>query len=519
MLKNSDSVEREPWTAQRLSRMLAATSGGHRVIVVANREPFRHERTTTGRIEVIRSASGLVTALEPIVEACAGVWVAHGAGTADRQVVDAYDGVDVPELEPKYRLRRVWLSEHEHHGYYEGFANEGLWPLCHRVDVRPIFRLCDFAMYKIANARFAAAVCDEAGSSEPVVFVQDYHLALAPRIIRGRLPRSTVITFWHVPWPDLTTFEACPCGADLLEGLLGSTVVGFQTVDDCDHFLDAVECLPGADVDREHQTVTFEGRRTLVRAYPISLEHPSRCLRSAPPIDACRTVIRRRLGLRVGTRLIVGVDRLDYTKGLIEKCLALERLLEREPAWRGRVVLAQIAEPSRTSLQAYRELAARTSQVVSRINARFADGDYRPIIWLEAHHEPEDIFQFFRAASICYVGSLHDGMNLVAKEFVAARSDERGVLVLSRHSGAARQLDRAVLADPHDLDDTADRLSEALLMGDLEQSRRMRAMRSVVATFNAYWWAGLMLEDAAQARASEGERPAVARVQADPLSL
>jgi trehalose 6-phosphate synthase len=500
MLKRAESFEGQPWTAERLRRMLAAACGRQRVIVVANREPCRHERTASGRIEAIRSASGLVTALEPIVETCGGVWVAHGSGNADRQVVDTGDGVDIPAAQRAYRLRRVWLSEHEYQGYYEGFANEGLWPLCHRVAVRPIFRLRDFAMYKVANARFASAACDEADSASPLVLVQDYHLALAPRMIRGRLPRSTIVTFWHVPWPDVTRFERCPSAHELLQGLLGSTVVGFQTTDDCDRFLDAVESLPGADVDREQRTVVFGGQHTAVRAYPISIEYPSRWMRSAPPIQSCRTSVRSRLGLNPEALLIAGVDRLDYTKGLVEKCLALERLLEREPAYRGRVVLAQVAEPSRASLPAYRELRAQVWQTVSRINARFADGQYRPIVWLEAHHEPANVFELFRAADICYVGSLHDGMNLVAKEFVAARSDELGVLVLSRFAGAARELDGALIVDPHDLDHTADRLLEALLMRKPEQSKRMRAMRSVLATFNSYWWAGRMIEDAAAIR-------------------
>ena len=280
MLKSAESFEGQPWTAERLRRKLATACGRQRVIVVANREPCRHERTSSGRIEAIRSASGLVTALEPIVETCGGVWVAHGAGNADRQVVDRCDGVDIPAAQPGYRLRRVWLSEHEYPGYYEGFANEGLWPLCHRVAVRPIFRLRELRMYKVANARFASAACDEADSPSPLVLVQDYHLALAPRMIRGRLPRSTIVTFWHVPWPDVTAFERCPCAHELLQGLLGSTVVGFQTTDDCDRFLDAVECLPGADVDRDQRTVVFAGQHTAVRAYPISIEYPSRWMRS-----------------------------------------------------------------------------------------------------------------------------------------------------------------------------------------------------------------------------------------------
>lgn len=499
-----DKDARPVWTAEHLQRSLETLFDGESIVVVANREPFRHEREPAGNIVVRRSAGGLVTALEPLIRACSGVWVAHGAGTADRAVVDWRDGLDVPPGSPRYRLRRVWLNDDEERGYYFGFANEGLWPLCHRVHVQPVFRSADFTMYAAVNARFAEAACNEADTDSPLVLVQDYHFALAPRFIREWLPQSTIVAFWHIPWPHWRDFEICPWGRQLLDGLFGSTVVGFQTALDCRNFAETAERVLGAHVNRRQNVITYKGRRTMVRAYPVSIEWPSRWVADAPTIETCRETVRRQLHLPPDMRLGVGVDRLDYTKGINEKFLAVERLLDSTPEFRERFVFVQIAEPSRERLPAYRGVRSRVVETGDRINRRFGTESYRPVILLEAHHEPADVYRFLRAADLCYVGSLHDGMNLVAKEFVCARDDERGVLVLSGFAGAAGQLTGAVIVNPYAIDDSAEVLANALRMAPAEQGRRMRAMRSVVAEFNTYWWAGQMLQDAARLRAPRG---------------
>ena len=496
------------WTEQRLQTWVKTLFSGQRIIVLANREPFMHQRAADGRVVVSRSGSGLVTALEPIVRACSGVWVAHGAGAADRSVVDARNGVDVPPANPQYRLRRVWLDESEQQGYYYGFANEALWPLCHRVHVQPVFRASDFAAYRAVNARFAGAVRDEAASASPVVLVQDYHFALAPQMIRERLPHSTVVAFWHIPWPAAHDFEICPWAQHLLRGLLGSRIVGFQTPADCRNFLDSVESMLDAHVDRERDIVSCAGRQTLVRAYPVSIEWPLRSAGESESIERCRTAVRRELGLAPGVRLVIGVDRLDYTKGIEEKCLVIERLLESRPELQGRVALVQVAEPSRGCLPAYRDLRARIVKTADRINARFGGQGDRPIVLLERHHEAEEVYRLMRAADVCHVGSLHDGMNLVAKEFVSARDDERGVLLLSRFAGAARQLGDALIINPYAIDETARTLRAALDMSEEEQSRRMRRMRAAVSEFSAYRWAGQMLQDAARLRQEHREQVA-----------
>jgi trehalose 6-phosphate synthase len=469
------------------------------VIVLANRAPFRHERGRDGGVVLERSASGVVTALEPLVSACSGVWVAHGAGSADRDRVDRRDGLNVPPANPRYRLRYVWLQEEEHRGYYYGFANEGLWPLCHRVPVQPVFRPEDYRQYWKANTRFAAAVADEAAGQLPLVLVQDYHFALAPRMLRRAGQVGPIVTFWHIPWPDPRAFRTCPWHRELVDGLLGSDIVGFQTAEDCQRFLQTAASVVDADVDEDDQSVTHRGVRTLVRAYPVGIDRSNRFLREAPGVRACREQVWRDLGLPADVRLGVGVDRLDYTKGIAEKFLAIERLLDVRREVRGRFVFVQVAEPSRDRLPAYRAARAEIVATCARVNGRFGTTEWCPIVLLEAHHEPSEIYRFYRAADLCYVNSLHDGMNLVAKEFVSARDDNRGVLVLSRFAGSAQQLTAALLVDPREPHASADVLARALSMPDAEQAIRMRMMRDVVTEFDAYWWANQLLDVALQA--------------------
>ena len=500
MSRRRDPNPRAFWSAERLRDWVATVYGGESILVLANREPFRHDVAPGGTIEVRRSTGGLVTALEPLMQACSGVWVAHGSGTADRIVVDEHDGLDVPPAKPSYRLRRVWLEAREEQGYYYGFANEGLWPLCHHAHVQPIFRSADFNTYRAVNSRFVDVVCEEAVTEQPLVLVQDYHFALAPRLLRERLPLSTIVAFWHIPWPSPRDFAVCPWRRQLLEGLLGSTIVGFQTNDDCRNFLDTVECLLDAEVDRTRNVVALDGVRTTVRAYPVSIEYPSRWTGECGSVSTCRAAIRRELGLAPDTAVGIGIDRLDYTKGLNEKFCAVEKLLESRPEFRKRFVFVQIAEPSRDCLPAYRELQCRLRKTAERIIQRFGADDYRPIVLLETHHEPTAVYRFLRGADLCYVGSLHDGMNLVAKEFVSARDDERGVLILSEFAGAARELTDALIVNPYAVEEAAQTLADALTMSDDEQSLRMRRMRSVVARFNTFRWAAEVLRDAARLR-------------------
>jgi trehalose 6-phosphate synthase len=502
----SDERQRDvrsgPWDPERLRATLRQHLQGERVVVLANREPYVHQRVD-GAVKVLHPASGLVTALEPVMRACSGVWVAHGSGNADRDTSDADGRVRVPPGEESYLVRRVWLSDVEESGYYYGFSNEGLWPLCHVADARPVFRTEDWQQYARVNQRFADAVCEEVDSDDPIILVQDYHFALAPRMIRQRLPRATILTFWHIPWPNSERLGICPWREELLRGLLGSSIVGFHTQQHCNNFMDSVDAFLESRIDRENNAVVQELRRTLVRAYPISIEWPVRRLTGLPSVAECRAAVRRELQIPDDALLGVGVDRLDYTKGIEERLLAVDALLERHAELRGRFVFAQLAAPSRTKIDRYRELNDRVESLAAQINQRWGAADYRPVILLRAHHEPATVFRYFRAAELCYVSSLHDGMNLVAKEFVAARDDERGVLVLSQFTGAARDLPEALIVNPYDVAMAGDALATALKMPAAEQQERMRSMRRMVSEFNVYRWAGRMLIDAAEVRRRE----------------
>lgn len=491
--------ERLSWTPDALRTILRADLSGEEVLVVSNREPVLHERAEGGTV-TRRPASGVVTALEPVMRACSGTWIAHGSGSADRDVVDARDRVGVPAADPAYHIRRVWLTPDEESGYYYGFSNEGLWPLCHIAHVRPTFRAPDWDAYVRVNRKFARAVIEESRSPNPIILVQDYHLALVPRLIRESLPDATIITFWHIPWPNPEAFAICPWRAELLDGLLGSSILGFHTQFHCNNFIDTVDRQLEALADRETFTVTFKGDQTAVKRYPISVEWPAAAVVSAHAVEECRARVRERHGLTAQHAIAVGVDRLDYTKGIDERFRTVERLLEQYPDWLGRFSLVQIAAPTRSRIGEYQAYEDRVRALASRINARFPGVAHPPVILLVAHHEPDAVAEYYRAADVCMVTSLHDGMNLVAKEFVSSRDDGAGVLILSQFTGAARELSEALIVNPYDVEECAVALQAALTMPPSEQRERMKLMRGLVSEFNVFRWAGRMLLDAAAIR-------------------
>ena len=493
-----------PGRPERLKQTLHQHLQGERILIVANREPYSH-RARAGRARVGRPP---------------GQRARHGPGAGDARVLRRVGGpwkrvgrssrpptragrLAVPPDDPSYTLRRVWLTKQEEQGYYYGLANEGLWPLCHIAHTRPRFRSEDWHDYRLVNERFADAVCDEAGSDTPTILVQDYHFALLPECIRRRLPRATVLTFWHIPWPSAERLAMCPWHTELLSGLLGSSIVGFHTQQHCNNFIESVDRFLEARIDRERFAVVQGGRPTLVRPYPISIEWPNHWAASTPPAAECRRYVLEQLGLAPDALVGVGVDRLDYTKGVEERFLAVERLLEREPSLVGRFTFVQLAAPSRDAIPEYRELGGRVTALVQRINERFRRPNWRAIVLRHAHHEPLEVFRYYRGANLCYVSSLHDGMNLVAKEFVAARDDEQGVLVLSQFTGAARELTEALIVNPYDFEAASGAMAVALAMSPDEQRGRMREMRSYLRHFNVYRWAGRMLLDAASLRRRE----------------
>jgi trehalose 6-phosphate synthase len=494
------SAEDRTWTPARLRDLVRDQLEGARIIVLANREPIIHNRAPDGSIVAVRPASGLVSALEPVVRACAGTWVAHGSGTADRDVVDRNDRLIVPPDESPYTLRRVWLSEQEEQGYYYGFANEGLWPLCHIAHARPTFRTEDFEEYRAVNERFVDTVVEDVEPDDPVILVQDYHFALAPKMLRERLPRATIVLFWHIPWPNAEAFGICPWRTEILEGMLGASIVGFHTQQHSNNFIEAVDGYLEARIDRERSAVVRNEQETLVRQYPISVEWPFRWAEDIPDAAACRDLLERRYALAPDALIGIGVDRLDYTKGIEERFRAVERLLERYPEYRGRFTFIQLAAPSRAIIPRYRDFTTSVVELANSINHRLGRPGYRPILLRLEHHEHAAIVTHYRAADFCYVSSLHDGMNLVAKEFVASREDDQGVLLLSHFTGSARELTEALIVNPYDIDHASDAMARALTMAREEQRERMRAMRQQVREWNVFRWAGRMLIDASHER-------------------
>jgi len=491
--------EQLAWTPDTLRAILHGDLRGQEVMVVSNREPYIHVRQGED-IAVWRPASGLVTALEPVMRACSGTWIAHGGGSADRAVVDRHDHVGVPPERAAYQLRRVWLTPEEEAGYYYGFANEGLWPLCHIAHVRPTFRTTDWEQYVKVNRTFSRAVVEESKSADPIVLVHDYHFALLPRMIQEALPDATIVAFWHIPWPNPEAFGICPWRDELLDGLLGSTILGFHTQFHCNNFVDTVDRQLEARVDREMFTVSYRGKLTAVKRYPISVEWPPSPELVGKPVAQCRADVRQRHDLPPKHAIGVGVDRLDYTKGIEERLRAVERLLEMHPEWVDKFTFIQIAAPTRARIAQYQEYDVRVRAMAARINDRFAAARHPAVVLQVEHHQPDEIYEYYRAAELCMVTSLHDGMNLVAKEFVSARDDERGVLILSQFTGAARELPEALIVNPYDTDQCAAALHMALSMPAAEQRVRIRLMRGLVQDFNVFRWAGRMLIDAGDMR-------------------
>jgi trehalose 6-phosphate synthase len=495
------------WTAERLRVSLRGKLQEKTLFVVSNREPYMHGFNEKDKsINIIIPASGVVTALEPVMRACNGTWIANGSGSADREVVDAKDQLRVPPDYPSYTLRRVWLSDEEDKGYYEGFSNEGLWPLCHIAHTRPIFRPEDWLQYQKINRRFADAVLQEMeGNESPILFAQDYHFALLPRMVKEARPDARVAIFWHIPWPNAEVFGICPWQRELVDGLLGADLIGFHIQTHCNNFLETVDRALEALTEWDRFAVNRQGHLTRVRPYPISVAFPENSDAESRAAGAERAALCAELGIEASL-LGVGVDRVDYTKGILERFRAIERFLELNPAYQQRFTFVQIGAPSRTDIEHYKNFLAEVSADAERINARFQSPSWKPIVFIKRHHSHEEIARYYHAASFCMVTSLHDGMNLVAKEFVAARADERGVLILSTFAGAAHELPDALLVNPYDVSLLAETIHRALEMTEEEQSARMQRMRHDVRERNIYRWAAHLLSDLTDIRIEVPDR-------------
>jgi trehalose 6-phosphate synthase len=493
------------WTPVRLREHVRTLLSEKSLFVISNREPYMHVRKGT-QIECVVPPSGLVTALEPVLKVCGGVWIAHGSGDADREVADPQGKLRVPTEEPQYILKRVWLTKEEEKGYYYGFSNEGLWPLCHIAHTRPIFRIDDWGHYQIVNEKFAQATLVELeGTDEPVVLVQDYHFALLPRLIKERRPDARVGLFWHIPWPNPESFSICPWQRELIHGMLGADLIGFHIQFHCNNFLDTVDRTLESRIDWENFAVRRGRQTTFVKPFPISIAFPNHAGSQLvkPPATISKGRLLESLGVKAKF-LGIGVDRLDYTKGILERLRAVERFLEKYPTYLNEFTFVELGAPSRTYIKHYHDLIAEVEVESDRINWRFQTEEWKPIILLKKHHSHEEISPFYEAADVCLVTSLHDGMNLVAKEYVAAREDGQGVLILSRFTGASRELRDALIVNPYNIEQMAEAIRSAVEMDVEEQEVRMRRMRHVLKSQNVYRWAANLITELAQIRIERG---------------
>ncbi len=479
------------WTPERLRVEMENLLHKKKLIVVSNREPYMHIHEGK-EIKCIVPASGLITAMEPILKACSGLWIAAGTGDADKETVDKHNKVQVPPEDPKYTLKRLWLTKEEETHFYYGFSNEGLWPLCHIAHTRPTFRNDDWKYYKKVNEDFAKAVLDETKNDEqPFILIQDYHFALLPELIKKEKPNAKVAIFWHIPWPNPESFGICPWQREILQGMLGADLIGFHTQYHCNHFLETVNNALESRVLWESFSVKMGGRTTFVKPFPISIAFTLKDYDINPQkIKPSRLLNEYGITAQF---IGVGVDRIDYTKGIVEKFLSIERFLEKNPSYVGKFTFVQIGAPSRIFLKSYSDTVSAVENEAIRINLRFKAKNWKAILLLKRHHSHEEIFPFYSSADFCLVTSLHDGMNLVAKEFVASRNQNDGTLILSRFAGASQELQGAIIINPYDIEKSADAIKTALEMTQEEQNQRMMQMRMVIVRHNIYSWAASLL--------------------------
>jgi trehalose-6-phosphate synthase len=508
------------WTAERLRVSIQRRLHGSTLFVVSNREPYEHVYGSKG-VEARVPASGLVTALEPILCACDGTWIAHGSAEADRATVDANDRLRVPPDHPRYTLRRLWLTKEELEGYYLGFANEGIWPLCHIAHTRPVFRAADWEHYQRVNEKFAQTVLEEIeGAEKPFILIQDYHFALLPKLIKSKRPDARVAIFWHIPWPNPEAFAICPWQQELLEGLLGADLVSFHIQAHCNNFLESVDQSLESRIEWDRFTVNRNDHITLVRPHPISVALPGTTEDAEFEISAEQNRADILAKLSADTLFLgVGVDRIDYTKGIVERFQGIECFLDKFPHYREQFTFVQFGAPSRTSIKRYQDFVAEVKAEAERINRRLQTERWKPIVLFSEHHSHREIEPYYKAADFCLVTSLHDGMNLVAKEFVAAREDEDGVLILSQFTGASRELHDALLVNPYDTGQMAEMIRKALEMPSEERHARMKRMRRAVREHNVYRWAAELISELSEIRLETPEMAVTRTRTLDGLTL
>lgn len=483
------------WTKESLQQLIKEKLQDYLFIVVSNREPYVHV-FKKGKIECQRGAGGVVTALDPIMQACQGTWVAFGSGDADLKVSDKDGKIKVPPDNPLYTLKRVFLTKEEEDGYYYGYSNEALWPLCHLAFQRPEFKKEDWEYYKKVNEKFAKAIIDEIKGKKTFIWIQDYHLTLLPKLLKETLGSQVIIShFWHIPWPSYEVFRICPQKNEILEGLLANDLLGFHIQYHCNNFLDVVDRELEARIDRERFSVVRGGHETLIRAYSISVDFSGiNSVSQSTKVEEAKKSLSEEFGLS-GYKILLGLDRIDYTKGIPERLLAVDRLLEKHPELKEKIVFLQMGEISRIHIQKYKDLNDHINALVEEINWKHSTDGWNPIILVRRHLSFPELVAFYGLGDVCLVSSLHDGMNLVSKEFLSSRSDTKGMLVLSRFAGVSRELSDALLVNPYDREQFSDVIYTAINLSPDESQKRMSKMRQIVQQNNIYRWAGKILSE------------------------
>ena len=493
------------WTKEALRRLVHREIGDYRLVLVSNRQPYVHE-IIDGKLQHASPSGGLITAIDPLMQECGGTWIAQSGGQADWQAVDEQNKVMVPPDDPSYTLRLVWLAEHDARGHYDGFSNAALWPLCHNAYIEPVFDTENWESYKAVNNVFANQVLDELDGRPGAVFTQDYHFALLPNLLRQADPSILTGQFWHIPWPNHEIFRICPWQDELLNGMLGNDMLGFHIGEHCENFLKTVERSGVGTVNFDYNMVSGRNGITLVRPFPISVDFEKICLDAQDPaVDEEMERVSAELDLE-GQIIGLGIDRIDYTKGIPHRFRAVGRFLEKYPQYVGKVAFVQAGVMSRTDVVAYQQLSTQIDDLVEEINGRFGRDGWRPIIYMPTDLPDLTLTALRRLARFCVVSSLHDGMNLVAKEYVASRFDEDGVLILSPFTGAALELSDALIVNPYATEHFADAIHQAVEMPSEERRTRMVRMRSIVQENNIYKWAAHLLVDLMQG-ARRSQRP------------
>ncbi|MER2520184.1 MAG: trehalose-6-phosphate synthase [Bdellovibrionales bacterium] len=483
------------WTDKNLQSLIRESFPSTQVLVASFREPVTHCRDDKGTVTEKRNVNGLVTAMEPVVKACSGTWIAIGVGKPDKKL----DHVKIEEFGKHYFLRRIRQSKSDYESFYHGICSGGIYPLCCSMGyIKPHFCEKDWLVYVKTNQMYADAIIAEAQTESPIVLVQDYQLALVPRMVKEKLPKAVVVLYWHIPWPNSEIFSILPWGKDFLDGILSSDIVGMQTAYMCNNFFDVVRANLEARVDMELDSVERFGHHCLVRAYPVSIEWPLERLSQIEPTEVCRKNLRDELGIPPQNKVFLGVERMDFVKGIPERLSAFHTLLRENKALHGKVNFIQIAALSpRKDLGVYTQTAQDVQRICSEINREFETENWTPVYLRLENQSKEDVYRFYRAADICVVSSLHDGMNLVAKEFIAARDDELGVVIISRFAGAVKELPHSIPVNPHDERDFVTALLAALSVPENIQREQMHTMREHLKHNNVFRWAGKILADAA----------------------